>query len=301
MGRVFSYDEIVGGHVPTPLDFKNATAFISGELSMLVDSGELIGGLFYGSVAKGTPNPRSDIDLIVITRDHAIPYHLAEMARDARIEFDVPLEVEAIPQDLAAIGSHTIDAGFFHHLQDCAREDTIIGQDPRTILRIRRETQSEIHTDYIDAKLRRLREGFFTASPAEQRKILQRALEAPIAIGRRTLIAMGIPLIDDAGRPDDGKHNVEKLFQYYFKETPVFDGFKQGLQNDRDYSKLVMDTILGNVTRHEYDRQVEGDGMTTKIQDALKWTSEMSIMYRNFLERNAFTSEGQRPLSKEMF
>lgn len=299
MGRVFSYDEIVDGHVPTPLDFKNATAFISGELSMLVDAGEVVGGLFYGSVAKGTASPRSDIDLLVITRDHAIPYNLAEMAWKSRAETDVPLEIEAIPQDLAAIGSHTIDAGFFHHLQDCASEDTIIGLDPRTILKIRREIQSEIHTDYIDAKLRRLREGFFTSNPAEQRKILQRAFEVPIAVARRTLIAMGIPLVDDAGRPDDGKHNVEKLFQYYFKGTPVFDGFRQGLQNDRDYSKLVMDTIMGNVTRLEYDTQVEGDGMTMRIQTALQWTSEMSVMYRNFLEGNYPSPEGQRRVSKE--
>lgn len=293
MGRVFSYQEIINGHVPTPLDFQGAQKDVREKLSDLINAGEVVGGMFYGSVTKGTPGIRSDIDLLVITADHEVVSGLTQMASDTLRKFDVPLEIEAIPEDLAQIGSHTIDAGFYHHLLQCGDQEFILGADPREILKIRKVQQKEVHQDYLDAKMRRLREGLFTQSDDEYLRVLQRALEVPIAVGRRTLIALGIPILDDNGDDNDGKRAVERTFREVFDWTPLIDGFNEGVTSDRAYTRAVMDVLSGKLGEEEYEAVTIGQEGQSQIQKALQWTSEISLFYRSTFEGIDFTPEGQ--------
>jgi predicted nucleotidyltransferase len=69
MGRILSYNQLARGNYPTPADFSTASKLFCEQSQIAIDSGVFESAAVFGSVARGTPNIRSDFDAIMIGDD----------------------------------------------------------------------------------------------------------------------------------------------------------------------------------------------------------------------------------------
>lgn len=292
MGKIFTFDEIHDGLVPSQEDFVAAKMQTLEALAHMATVGDIAGAMIFGSVAKGTPSERSDFDLLVITEEER---HLREM-RDA---FDaiyqnthVGIEPIIIPKNLAERGFHTMDESFFLHLQNAPVEGNVVGQHPLGLMSPFRLPLTKVHEQYLIQKLRRLREGIFTHSEADEYRVLQRALEAPINTGRRTLQALDALGAIDATLKDDGKAGVRNLFRDVFNGTSIGDGFNNLLQQDEAYSSLLKAALSNDISRQDYEDSMHAI-TDIAIPQAINWVSEVSTAYISALEGNKIGIEGR--------
>lgn len=292
MGKIFSYSEIGEGRVPTTSDFSLAKDLAFSALTTSIGQGEVSGAAVFGSVAKGAPSERSDFDLLVITQEEK-PLDGLKGAFDLIYQLtNVGIEPIIIPDALARRGFHTMDASFYIHLQKTLNDENVVGTNPLDIMVPFDMPLTKVHEQYLIQKLRRLREGIFTHSQADEYRVLQRALEAPINTGRRTLQALyelGVvqkPLIDD------GKASVKRLFGEIFTGTTLGEGFNTLIQQDDNYTTLLRGVLVGDVNQSEYDEQVHL--MTREcIPQAVTWVNEISSLYIGALEGNKIGIEGR--------
>ncbi len=147
-----------------------------------------------------------------------------------------------------------------------------------------------MHEQYLAQKTRRLREGIFAYSDSDKYKVLQRALEAPINVGRSTLESLtefGIA----SQVIDDRKPAVIKRFREIFEGTFLVPRFDTLLQRDSDYTILLREAVRGNVGQQEYE---EALSILTHecLPEALYWINDVSELYLNLLEGNKHSVEG---------
>jgi predicted nucleotidyltransferase len=292
MGKIFSYSEIEEGRVPTSSDFSLAKDLAFSALTTSIDKGEVRGAAVFGSVAKGTPSERSDFDLLMITQE--------EKSLDAVVEaFDliyqrtnVGIEPIIIPDALARRGFHTMDASFYIHLQKTLNDENVVGTNPLDIMVPFDLSLTKVHEQYLIQKLRRLREGIFTHSQADEYRVLQRALEAPINTGRRTLQALHELGALEEPLVDDSKASVKRFFREVFTGTTLGEGFNSLIQQDDNYTTLLRAALAGDISQSEYDEQVHL--MTREcIPHAVAWVGDVSSLYIKALEGNKIGIEGR--------
>lgn len=303
MGKIYEFSEIESLRIPHASDFLKAKTLVLNGLSRLAEEGEIYGAKIFGSVAKGTPNERSDFDLLVISEQDTSLILLKEMFENVRGQTNVGIEPLVIDRKLAEKGFHSIDNLFLEHIRSIPNEGNTIGANPLYALKPSDDLQPIIvHKQYLAQKLRRLREGIFTYSEVDKYRVLQRALEEPVNLGRRTLQALpflGYPL----EMADDGKQNVIKLFQEIFGRTALVSGFNILLSHDKNYTSYLQDALQGVMTKLDYQTKVNSL-IQECIPQAIAWTSEMSLTYVNLLERNRRLPEGSATSphgSKESF
>lgn len=285
MGRVFSYEEIRQNRVPKAEDFKSAKEITANYLLALHKEGDIVGAQFIGSVAKGVPTRRSDLDVVIITNGSFAMRRIKDHGVLIKNAFHIPFEPIAIPHDLAGSGEHTIDVEFFQHVKEVATPDNVIGSAPIESLNSRKVPFFAIHHDYLIAKLRRLREGYNASGESEFLKIIQRAFESPISVGRRTLISLGIPLVHPkTGISDDGKESVSHVFMNHFGASSIGSFFQKLLEFDREYSDLLEEALRGNVSRQEYNEQLFGEKGMATLDTSLAWTTQVLEYYNKTYE-----------------
>lgn len=291
MGKIFTFDEIKNGLVPNPDKFAAAKTQTIDCLRQLVTRGEVVGAIVFGSVAKGSPSERSDFDLLVITPQEPVNNHISEIMISVFNDTNVAIEPIIIPEGLARRGMHTIDESFAIHIKQIPTETNLVGIHPSEVLVPFELPLVRVHEQYLAQKLRRLREGMFARSEVDRQRVLQRALEAPVNTGRRTLQALHRLGATNKTLFDDGKPHVIDLFREVFGNTPLVDDFNLILQQDARYTQLLKDTLNGNVGRDEYDR--ERNNLTDNaIPTALRWGSEIAIVYARLLEGGKPSVEG---------
>lgn len=297
MGKIFTFEEIQEGLVPKPENFIHAKKQTLDGLLQLVNNGEVVGAMVYGSVAKGTPSERSDFDLLVITYIEDQNTGLESLLKRVFQDTKVAVEPIVIPEPLATKGLHTIDESFAISLRQVPREGNVIGQNPSDILVPFNFPLVRVHELYLTQKLRKLREGKFARSQSDKLHALQRALEAPANTGRRTLQALHILGAIDKMLVDDGKRHVTELFRDIFNNTPFVDGFNTLLQQDAGYSQLLREALDGNVSHDEYDREL--NNLTDiAIPTALKWEYAIATLYRRLIEEGKHSIEGNSSVYK---
>lgn len=292
MGKIFLFDEIQNGLVPKPDNFAVAKRQAFDGLQQLVTKDEVVGAMVFGSVAKGTPSERSDFDLLVITRGKKPLGDMKDVFDFIFYSTRVEIEPIIIPETLAEKGFHTMDESFFIHLRNVPDQGNVIGTPPLDIVTPSGFPIIKVHEQYLMQKLRRLREGIFTHSEVDEYRVLQRALEAPINTGRRTLQALGALGALDAQLLDDGKIGVKNLFREVFRNTPLREGFDALIQRDEAYTTLLRSALSGDVSRQEYQDEVRALA-NEAIPQAVSWVSEISSLYISALEGNKIGVEGR--------
>lgn len=294
MGKVYEFSEIAGNRIPRASDFARAKAIVLNELGEVARNGEIYGAKVFGSVANGIPNERSDFDLLIITEHDGVLRSLKQIFESVRDETNVCVEPLVIDKDFAVQGLHSIEDLFLDHIRGIPNEGNVAGLDPMEIMQSFGLPATIVHEQYLAQKLRRLREGLFTYSHTDRIRVLQRALEAPINVGRRTL-----QVLSGKGEDvlhDDRKPTVVRTFRDVFKDTPLITGFERLLSNDSFYTDYLQDTLQGNVSEQEYEAKVNLLASEC-IPQAITWTADLSRIFINRLEGNLRDSEGNRATS----
>ena len=301
MGKVYKFSDIADNHVPQADDFARAKTMALDELSRLVFCGSIYGAKVFGSVAKGTPNERSDFDLLVITQDDLVLEALKEIFETIVAQTKVEIEPIVVSKEFAKRGFHSIEDLFLDHIRSIPNDGNVAGNDPLEILKPFDLPSAKVHEQYLAQKIRRLKEGFFTNSEVDRNRVLQRALEAPVNVGRRTLQVLpqlGYPIEIE----DDSKQTIIHVFQETFKNTILMPGFNFLLDKDEEYTLFLKEAVTGNVLQEEYEHAVSYLAEQC-IPQAITWTSEISLIYMNLLEGSQRFQEGSATLrrGKESF
>jgi predicted nucleotidyltransferase len=188
MGKIFNYADIENHRVPTRDDFMTARSQALASLGKLARDGGIYGAKVFGSVANGTPSERSDFDLLVVTERADVLPALKSTFEAIHTNIRVVIDPIVIARDFAVRGFHSVDLFFLQHIQALPNEGNVAGYDPMEVMRPIDLPKTKIHELYLAQKVRRLREGVFAYSEVDRYRVLQRALEAPINVGRRTFI-----------------------------------------------------------------------------------------------------------------
>lgn len=286
MGKIFNYEDIKNHRVPTRDDFMEARSLALISLGELARSGGIYGAKAFGSVANGTPSERSDFDLLIVTeRDDAI-HELKSIFEAIHANTKVGIEPIVIARNFAERGFHSVDLFFLQHIQALPNEGNLAGYDPMEVMKPIDLPMTKIHEQYLTQKVRRLREGIFAYSETDKCRVLQRALEAPINVGRRIM-----QVLAEIGYPteitDDRKPAVAKVFRETFAGTNLVSGFDSLFAQDGQYTDCLRATMKGTVSKDEYESTVQ-DLAKEAIPKALKWTSDLSTIYLNLLEGNSY-------------
>jgi predicted nucleotidyltransferase len=252
------------------------------DLEKLVLDREIYGAKVFGSVANETPSQRSDFDLLIVTESDDSPSELKTIFDSIRRDTKVRIEPIIVARHFALKGFHPIDLFFLQHLQAISNEGNLVGHDPMEVMRPINIPMTQLHSHYLAQKVRKFREGEFTTSQEDRYKVLQRALEAPINIGRRTM-----QVLASIGHPveitDDRKPEVARVFREAFAGTNLIKDFNDLFAKDGDYSNYLQEVLAGSVTRNEYEEAMRNLA-DDSISQALRWTSELSLMYLDYLE-----------------
>ncbi len=291
MGKIYNYSEIEQGRIPRQRDFLTAKAEVRYNLSRLSAEGETYGAKIFGSVAKGTPRIRSDLDLLIIINKEDATDYLKMMFDDIHRETNVEIDPIVIAKPFAERGMHSIDVLFLRHIASIPDEGNVMGNNPLGILRPFNLSPAKVHEQYLAQKIRRLREGIFTYSETDRTRVLQRALEAPVNVGRRTLQTLSDLGLRNETSENDSKATVIRTFRDSFRNIPsLTDGFNTLLDKDRAYLSLLSEAMLG-LGQEEYNLAVSSLARES-IPQAIAWTSELSMFYASILEGNKKTQEG---------
>ena len=181
MARVFTPGEVYGGLVPTPGDVLATKHLLSRYLERLVIGSQIYGARFFGSTAFGTPTSRSDIDVYIQTTDHSCDDFVRAIVQGLEISTRVPIENGLIvAQQHARCGWHSLDRGLYQHISRAPKAGNIIGEDPLSSTLLVDDKNDHDFMAYVSHKRKNLND---SGRPKELR--LQRALEAPVNVGRR--------------------------------------------------------------------------------------------------------------------
>jgi hypothetical protein len=298
MGKIYDYSDIENYRVPNSDGFVKAKTLVMDRLSEFVREGVVLGAKVYGSVAFGTHNERSDFDLLVITKN------------DLTLENDITLEIlknifddiyektsvdiepkTVLDKSSAETGDHTINKIFYDNIGMAPNEGNIVGENPLEILMPANVTQFDSHEQYLIKKRETFKGGFLSRSSDEKCKSLQRALEAPVNMGREML-----QMFPYLGYPDVLKDISKKAVNAKFTEifgltTNLSVGFRDLQTYDQDYSHTLSEALNGSMRRNEYKDYVDYLSETC-IPIAINWTKAMKLANRKLVEGNYIFPEG---------
>lgn len=200
MGKVFMWEEIRDGRVPSLDSFEQTVAMIHHRLT---DS-PLIGGVIGGSVNYGTHSVRSDIDCLMLYPEESrtqMQEAFAELILMAE-ELYVPLDIAQLTPELAITCNHDITPSFANHLRNAVRYGGVVKQDPFRHMELRPLDRRVEAGSWVRHKIRGLDEGAIRKFDNEQEaRFLQKLLEAPIHAMRKLLLV-------DRHFEDDSKGSV---------------------------------------------------------------------------------------------
>lgn len=273
MGRVFSYEAVAAGKVPRPDDFDRARKLFLERVGEESTGGAIDGGFIFGSVCRGTADLRSDFDALIALRDGSP--HSYKTARDITqyIADDsggkILIEPIVYSKSTLATGQHELNQLFGQHLLSGFR--LVEGNDPATYITFPDMQVRDVLADYIYQKARKLSNKYVTSDPREVADNgLQRMLELPNSLGRKTLQVLSI-----AGHLEEAAEASEKtaIFQQsdeLFRRYDLHEGFRD-LANANDmYTELLREAIDGQVDKQTYDDVLVG--LHDKMPAAIEWT-----------------------------
>lgn len=282
MGRVFSYEEIKSGKIPTPDDFEIAKDVFANMVEIEIDRGNIDGAFIYGSVAIGTQSCRSDFDALVSLTEGSPENYIATRAICSEIKrltkITVPIEAFAYAKDDLKTGQHTIDRLFGVHLSGGDR--IVIGEnDPAVYMTFcgNNPSAKDIFASYLYSKKFRMNSAYLPTDDLDAANGgLQRLLELPNSIGRKALQA----LAESGKLPPIQISSVDKQLianqgHDLFTQYGINEGFDDLVAANRDYDKALESAIQGDIDRPKYEDEIRG--LHAKIPHAIKWLRQVQV------------------------
>lgn len=278
MGRIFSYEEIAEGRLPTPETFTNTHQVFSELAHEGIQDGWLDGAFVYGSVALGLANPRSDFDAFLALTDSTLEVFVAAKQLISETldscNRTIPMAPNVQPVRALEAGRHEMDRFFGKHL--CGDNRIVYGNDPASYISFAPLPADQILADYIFHKRRRLTDAYTATSPhdASEDSGIQRLLELPTSIGRKLL-----PALEEVGiigeQPEMGAHKkaVQARTRTLLASENLEEGFDQLLEFDQLYSDLLHAASQGSVSKEAYDDEIHG--LHSGIPVAITWLSKL--------------------------
>jgi hypothetical protein len=254
MGRVFSFEQAISGEcIPSSNDFETAINRFGETANQEIEAERISGAVIYGSVAIRAYNLRSDLDCMIVPFDHSSD----SMAAIARIVNSANpsgrIEMSAIvhPRSRLESGMHEIDRYFGDHLSSASR--LVHGSDPSQYITYPDYGASTHLLAYLRHKKRSVSTGF-VAQNDDILKGLQRILELPLAVGRKTLRALDdingshFAISDSAN-----KTKITPASISLFESLGIGDTPRKILELDKEYSEILQRVMNGDVEKREYE------------------------------------------------
>lgn len=333
MGRVYSPKDVMLERVPEIGAHEQAARFIMTELIEAHDSyvlnnpvtpeepGPPFGidsGMIYGSVAMGSANRRSDLDVLINYADNhaeSILPHIGSVFRQVEERFGVFIEPNLLPVGaLFDSRQHSIDPLFAEHLIAVQQQ-----KEPRwsynwpvnalMLSEQRLDPEDQERTRAIALRYVRAKSTLFVRAWVGHREgaglnlhALQRALELPTALGRKILAATCDGEISDELISGNRAGVRQMLFERL--ETIDWPGVTEtGMEpmtrlqaHDEEYSELLEGAINGNVSIKDYEAWIRAQVPNAYFLALVTSKVWSDILSKN-LDRRKYEEEMKRSAS----
>lgn len=248
MGRVFSVDDVQKGRVPGLEDF---VAVRQKVFAALRDSSAIESALEFGATNRGDHNRRSDLDCAVVYdwEQHVQAFDLMEGLACEASSAHISLTFELCDSSIANTGYHRFGPSFRQHLRRAHNSGGVIKGDVcRHFDRGMKVPVADELKGYLAQKLSKLQNGrvmFFAhgLDSSHQAHYLQKMIEAPMHVARKTLACLGVQGADSKASVVDEYH--KGMPQELSAELDYF------LKLDADYSR-ELDQRLSDGDLFEY-------------------------------------------------
>ncbi len=259
MGKVFTYEEVVEGRVPQIGAHDKAAHYLLDNLKdrFLDQIGDkqaepafraFDGAMVYGSVAQGTADRRSDLDVLITydakNEDSTVVIDgYRNLFKEIESKWHVSVESNIWRTGLLKAGVHTIDAAFVDHLDKVGSEWRV--GDPLQYLQVETPDFSDIFLRYYAHKARS-----FTVALSDTRDELnidrlQRALELPTALGRKALSALGLAQIAPGAGGISKAEVSRQILELVDPNSDTGKLYTALIDTDKAYSDALESVIKG--------------------------------------------------------
>lgn len=193
MGQVFSWNALKKGQIPRLEDFPRVVSRVRDEM---LGEASIVGSLACGSVIRGDHNMRSDIDCFVLY-DHerqAEAFAFMQKATALAARLYVPLCFIPVDTLLVKTRLHHVGASFREHLKRSIAAGGLLKGDPLQDVASSVQEEDELEA-YLRVKMYNLQEAWgkaLTFSDERRVSYLQKLLEAPMHVARKTLAHQGL-------------------------------------------------------------------------------------------------------------
>lgn len=261
MARIFSYDEIRSGRVPSIGDFAAAREVFEESATVAVERGEIATAMIFGSVALGAATSRSDFDCMIVPIDDSQENHAvaSELHRAVDLATRGRVQVNPILHNRArlASGMHEIDRFFGSHL--VSPDNIVVGENPESYITYADDSPYQIFTSYIRQKKRRI---LYTGDPRESKALVtaERLLELPSAIARKALRAID-EIEGSEFTPPNTAHKSEmtRASMAFYSQLDLQAVPARLRQLNRRYGDALDDAVRGDMSRQQYDDLLFGE------------------------------------------
>ena len=250
MGRVFQYQEIKEGRVPTPADFEEGRKEI---WRCLENCPDVVGAIVCGSLLHGTYNRRSDIDVVLYYND--TPAAQSVITHLRRFGAQRSLEINLLPVDtiIAKTRFHTLGWGFLQHLSVSISEGGLIKLNFLPLLKQDHLDPYADTAEYISFKMRYLGKSideFTHIDPGNPKHtdMMQKGLELPVHIARKHLALAGVDM------QEESKPTVVRLYREHMGPE-LADQLDRLVAADIAYTQLLEQQLVRPDAR-EYRRRL---------------------------------------------
>jgi hypothetical protein len=259
MGKIFSPVKVMFGHIPEQQDFELAKNRFVHLSEAAIKAGLLSGSFIYGSVAIGKQRIRSDLDVFICLPDNTdlsltVAKEIVQEVSAPGLDY-VPVQPLIQTEQTLLSGHHEIDRYFGQHLT--SKDRIVQGEDPADYIEFNNDPAKDILSRYLYQKRRRLLQTYTSVKPTDvEEGGLQRMLELPMAIGRKTLQALAdVNYIDNAVDETANKRLVLQQSHSVFSDLGL----------DRHYTRLGVANMRYDIAlKSAIDHRMEVNGRPYK-------------------------------------
>ena len=278
MGKVFSVEEINNAPetIPSAADFEAAISNFEEAVNREVDQGALSGAMIYGSVAIRAYSLRSDFDCLITPYEHSLD---SQAAIDRVITATNPsgkIDVSSITHSKTrlASGMHEIDRYFGNHLTGDSR--LVFGEDSADYMRFP-DYGPYIHLiSYIRHKKRSVATAF-SPDAKEHHKGLQKILELPLAVGRKTLRALDeLEGTHFATSDSANKERITPASMELFDTLGLANTPQSLIELSQHYNLALSNVLSGELSQQEYEVVLKR--IATAGIDATNWLDKLDTV-----------------------
>ena len=236
MGRVFTWEDVVEKRVPnTEHSFNIVGKHVRESIKnfdVITDAG------FLGTFIFGKHSIRSDIDCVLVfsEKNQRECISFFQQLNLVANNYHVPLELRAIPQDIASSPYHTMHTSYLNHIRRAMHQGGTIKGNIVEAFKKPEKTIREEAVSYIERKISMLRNNLHKRSVLSCEKyhhLLTKSLEAPLHIARKICEVYGVDFGDD----DSRLRVVEEYYAACRELYYLHNNLLNFIYLDNDYTK----------------------------------------------------------------